>query len=161
MAKAVGRDRGIWGNDLIRPARAEWKLSERSGAGGEVRGRRLERERPRDPRCGANEWTGQAVSEAEPLREAWEDLSVDWSGGWSLGSRLDRASQDARQGLRSARVGSGWCGIGLSQSGCGGGLCFGPWAIASPKLGAGSVCPSKVRLAKPWSRGGSARALRR
>ncbi|KAH7008006.1 hypothetical protein EDB80DRAFT_683042 [Ilyonectria destructans] len=39
MAKAVGRDRGIWGNDLIRPARAEWKLSDRSGAGGEVRGR--------------------------------------------------------------------------------------------------------------------------
>lgn len=56
MAKAVGRDRGIWGNDLIRPARAEWKLSERSGAGGEVRGRSVgwnardsETQRPSDP----------------------------------------------------------------------------------------------------------------
>lgn len=76
------------------------------------------------------------MSEAEPFREAWEDLSVDWSGGWSLGSRLDRPSQDARQGLRSARVGSGWCGIGLSQSGRGG-LCFWALGYCVAKVGGG------------------------
>ncbi|KAF7545297.1 hypothetical protein G7Z17_g9298 [Cylindrodendrum hubeiense] len=64
MAKAEGWDRGIWGNDLIRPARAESRLSERSGAGREVGGGTLQ-VGARETR-GANEWTGQAVSGAEP-----------------------------------------------------------------------------------------------